>query len=111
MYLGAIYRAETILSGTVIRPVDDGSESSIVTVITQMKLKGSAPQFLKNSYISGSPVKRMQLLKKFYIKHKDDADRNFSLSDSTSDIKMSPYTSPKKAKSTSTAGSIENVVD
>ncbi|XP_068705635.1 uncharacterized protein [Montipora foliosa] len=106
-----IVRAETILSGTVIRPVEDGSESSKVTIITQMKLKGSAPQFMKNSYIAGSPVKRMQLLKKFYIKHKDDADRSFSLSDSKSDIKMSPYTTPKTAKNSSMAGSIDNVMD
>lgn len=104
-------RAETILSGTVIRPVEDGSQSSTVTIITQMKLKGSAPQFMKNSYIAGNPVKRMQMLKKFYIKHKDDTDRNFSLSDSTSDIKMSPYTIPRKAKASSLAGSIDNVVD
>jgi len=77
-----------------------------------MKLKGSAPQFLKNSYMAGSPVKRMQMLRKFYIKHKDDTDRNLSLSDSTSDIKMSPYTSPKKPKSsTSTAGSVDNATD
>lgn len=105
-------RAETILSGTVIRPVDDGSESSTVTIITQMKLKGSAPQFVKNSYIAGSPLKRMQMMRKFYIKHKDNTDRNLSLSDSSSDIKMSPYTSPKKPKqSTSTAESIDNTMD
>lgn len=76
-----------------------------------MNLGGSAPQFVKNSYMAGSPVKRMQMLKKFYIKHKDDPDRSLSLSDSTSDIKMSPYTSPKKSKSTSTAGSIDNAAD
>lgn len=106
-----VVRAETILSGTVIRPVGDGSESSTVTIITQMKLKGSAPEFMKNSYIAGNPVKRMHMLKKFYIKHKDDTDRNFSLSDSTSDIKMSPYTSPKKLKSASTVESIDNAMD
>lgn len=105
-------RAETILSGTIIRPVEDGSQSSTVTIITQMKLKGSAPQFIKNSYLAGSPVKRMQLLRKFYIKHQGDEDRNLSLSGSDKDIKMSPYTSPKKPKSTgSTGGSIDNVMD
>lgn len=76
-----------------------------------MKLGGSAPQFVKNSYLAGSPVKRMQMLKKFYIKHQDDGDRNLSLSGSEKDIKMSPYTSPKKAKSASTEGSIDNVMD
>lgn len=107
-----VHRAETILSGTIIRPVEDGSQSSTVTIITQMKLKGSAPQFIKNSYLAGSPVKRMQLLRKFYIKHQGDEDRNLSLSGSDKDIKMSPYTSPKKPKSTSfSGGSIDNVMD
>ena len=77
-----------------------------------MKLKGSAPQFIKNSYLTGSPVKRMQLLKKFYIKHQGDEDGKLSLSGSDKDIKMSPYTSPKKPKSMgSTGGSIDNVMD
>lgn len=107
----SFYRAETILSGTIIRPVDDGSQSSTVTIITQMKLRGSAPQFIKNSYLAGSPVKRMQMLKKFYIKHHGEGDRNLSLSGSEKDIKMSPFTSPKKSKSTSTEGSVENARD
>ena len=106
-----VHRAETILSGTIIRPVGDGSQSSSVTIITQMKLKGSAPQFIKNSYLAGSPVKRMQLLKKYYIKHQGDEDSHLSLSGSDKDIKMSPYTSLKKAKSGSTGGSIDNIMD
>lgn len=111
-FLLSIQRAETILSGTIIRPVDDGSESSTVTIVTQMKLKGSAPQFVKNSYIADNPVKRMHMLRKFYIKHKDDKQRNLSLSDSSTDIKMSPFNSPKRPKSsTSTAGSIDKAMD
>ena len=54
----------------------------------------------------------MQLLKKFYIKHQGDEDGKLSLSGSDKDIKMSPYTSPKKPKSMgSTGGSIDNVMD
>ncbi|CAH3117441.1 uncharacterized protein [Pocillopora verrucosa] len=102
-------RAETILSGTIIRPVDDGSTSSTVTVITQMKLMGSAPQFIKNSYLACSPVKRMQLMRKFYLKCQTDADLNLSLSGSEKDIKMSPFISTRKTKSST--GSINFVTD
>ena len=98
-----------MLSGTIIHPVDDGSQSSRVTIITQMKLKGSAPQFVKNSYLTGSPLKRMSMLKKFYIKHQADEDRNMSLSESEKDIKITPASSP--TKKSSTGGSIENIMD
>lgn len=108
-YKSNFVRAETILSGTIIRPVDDGSTSSTVTIITQMKLRGSAPQFIKNNYLAGSPVKRMQLLRKFYMKCQADGDRNLSLSGSEKDIKMSPFISPRKSKSS--MGSIDDAAD
>ena len=66
------FRAETIVSGTLIRPVDDGSQSSTVTIITQMRLRGSAPQFIKNGFLADNPVEQMQMLKKFYIKHQGE---------------------------------------
>ncbi|RMX50411.1 hypothetical protein pdam_00010421 [Pocillopora damicornis] len=64
-----------------------------------MKLMGSAPQFIKNSYLACSPVKRMQLMRKFYLKCQTDADLNLSLSGSEKDIKMSPFISTRKTKS------------
>jgi len=49
-------RAESPLSGIIIRPVDDGSESSRITVLSQYRLHGSAPRMSKNRFISSQPV-------------------------------------------------------
>ncbi|XP_020916766.1 uncharacterized protein LOC110254146, partial [Exaiptasia diaphana] len=62
-------RANTSSFGIIIRPVDDGTQSSKVTVITQVDLKGSAPKFIKNGYLENNPIKWIKMMKKYYKKH------------------------------------------
>lgn len=95
------------MSGTIIRPIDDGLQSSKVTIITQMKLNGSAPGFIQKNYLAESPVKRMHMLKKYYLKHQEDEDRRLSHS-SAGSMTMKVPTSPSKFSS---KGSIEKVID
>jgi hypothetical protein len=70
-----VLRAENLISGIIIRPVNDGTQSSKVTVITQVDLRGQASQDIKNSYLAKHPIKWMQMLKKCYAKHKEDEER------------------------------------
>ncbi|KAK3751649.1 hypothetical protein QZH41_020134, partial [Actinostola sp. cb2023] len=72
-------RAEVFTSGIIIRPINDGSESSEVTVIAQIDLRGSAPQSVKNSYLADNPIEQMRMLKRYFKKHHEElVDRKVS---------------------------------
>lgn len=104
-----LIRAEALLSGTIIRPVGEGAQSSRVTVITQMNLRGSAPQGLCNSYLAGNPVKWLQMLKKYHLAHKDD--KLPLASQSEMELKKSQDTLQKSKERLRSANSIDNAVD
>ncbi|XP_032242918.1 uncharacterized protein LOC5517079 isoform X1 [Nematostella vectensis] len=59
---------ETMMSGLVIRPIDNGSQSSKVTLLCQVK--GSVSQPLRNTFLTGSPEKWLEMLKKYDPKPK-----------------------------------------
>ncbi|KAK3751647.1 hypothetical protein QZH41_020132, partial [Actinostola sp. cb2023] len=79
-----LIRANTFMFGVVIRPVDDGTQSSKVTVITQVDLKGSAPQHIKNSHLANSPIKWMKMMRRYHKKHRDDVKNNEETSNGNS---------------------------
>jgi len=53
----------------IIRGINDGSESSEVTIITQIDLRGTAPQFVKNNYLAENALDQIRMLKRYYKKH------------------------------------------
>lgn len=55
-----------LVSGLVIRPIEDGSQSSKVTIICQVK--GSVPSKVKNTFLAAKPAKWIAELKKHHAK-------------------------------------------
>lgn len=56
-------------SGMIIRGIDDGEDASEVTIITQIDLRGTAPQFVRNSYLAENALDQIRMLKRYYKKH------------------------------------------
>lgn len=71
-----------------------------------MKLNGSAPDFIQKNYLAERPIKRLQMLKKYYHKHGLSDDRKFSEVSSGSMTLRVPA-SPRY----SSKGSMEKIVD
>lgn len=53
----------------IIRGINDGLESSEVTIISQIDLRGTAPQFVKNNYLADNGLEQMRMMKRYYRKH------------------------------------------
>lgn len=108
-------RAESFISGIIVRPVNDGTQSSKVTVITQVDLRGTAPQGIKNSFLAGNPIKWMQMLKKYYAKHKDDVERKASEESDQSFEKNADHSQSSQSaspdKSFKTSNSVDEIAD
>jgi hypothetical protein len=78
-------------------------------------LRGTAPQGIKNNYLAGNPIKWMQMLKKFYAKHKEETDRKFSeTSDQSFDKNTEQSQSSQSAspdKSFKESNSVDDITD
>lgn len=65
------------MSGIIIRPINDGSKASKVTVITQVDLRGLASKRIKNKFHAKQPIKWMEMMKQYHEKNKE-ANRKIS---------------------------------
>ncbi|XP_048581726.1 uncharacterized protein LOC116621091 isoform X2 [Nematostella vectensis] len=62
-------RLNVRLSGLVIRPKDDGSQSSKVTLLTRMKITEATSWLLKSTYLNGHPAQWIKQLHEYYREH------------------------------------------
>ncbi|XP_048581735.1 uncharacterized protein LOC5517020 isoform X2 [Nematostella vectensis] len=62
-------RLNVRLSGLVIRPKDDGSQSSKVTLLTRMKITEATSWPLKSTYLNGHPAQWIKQLHEYYREH------------------------------------------
>lgn len=60
------YRAETILSGVIIRPVPDDPTSTRLSMMFQTDMKGWIPHFLTNAFAARSPGNWKENLTSYY---------------------------------------------
>lgn len=107
-------RAESFISGIIVRPINDGTQSSKVTVISQVDLRGTAPQGIKNNFLAGNPIKWMQMFKKYYAKHKNEADRKVSEGSDCYDKNADQSQSSQSGspdKSYKNSNSVDNIAD
>ena len=66
MYLFQSCRAETILSGTIIRPDPQDANSTRMSVLFQFNLKGWIPHFIVNAFAARAPGQWRDTLFNFY---------------------------------------------
>ena len=64
--LSVYYRAETILSGVLIRPSSDDPNSTRMSLIFQMDMKGWIPHFIVNAFAAKSPAAWHENLSRYY---------------------------------------------
>lgn len=60
------FRAETILSGVIIRPDPDDPESSVLSLMLQMDMKGWIPHFIVNAFAARAPAQWQSNLFNYY---------------------------------------------
>ena len=62
-------RAETILSGVIVRPDPDNAGSSKMSVLLQNDIKGWIPHFIVNAFTARAPEKWRESLATYYKEH------------------------------------------
>lgn len=62
-------RAETILSGVIVRPDADDPNSSKMTVLLQNDIKGWIPHFIVNAFASSAPAAWRDDMANYYHQH------------------------------------------
>ena len=59
-------RAETILSGLIIRPAPDDENSTRLSIMAQVDLKGWIPHFIINAFAAKGPAQWHENLTSYY---------------------------------------------
>ena len=65
-YSVSLYRAETILSGTIVRPDPQDPNSTRMSILLQNDVKGWIPHFLVNAFAARAPGQWRDTLFNFY---------------------------------------------
>lgn len=61
-----VVRAETILTGQIMRPDEKDANSTVLTILSRVDMKGMIPTFVINSAVIGSGDKLRKDILKFY---------------------------------------------
>ena len=68
-FLCSACRAETILSGVIVRPDIDDPNSSKMTALLQNDIKGWIPHFIVNAFSAQAPVAWRDDMANYYHQH------------------------------------------